>query len=112
MNEFNTKPTVQGTIADLKDTASTLKDSMSTLVDQGGATIDAIKARATDVKHTVQDGGAAAIDNTKSFVMANPFKGVAIAFGIGYFVMRLPGPILKLGLISGLGYLGMRVARS
>jgi ElaB/YqjD/DUF883 family membrane-anchored ribosome-binding protein len=99
-----------------KDPAS-IKSSVQNLVDQGTETVDAIKSKVADVKTrvgdvtgTVKDGGAQAYSNLVSFVQANPFKGIALAFGIGYVAMRIrTSPILKLALLGGLGMAGRKM---
>jgi ElaB/YqjD/DUF883 family membrane-anchored ribosome-binding protein len=114
MNEFDSgsKSTVKQNVAALKDNASTVKDSMSTLVDQGSATVGAIKARLGDVTDQVKEGGSAAIDRTSTFVEANPFKSLALAFGLGYVLMRIrTSPLVKIAVVGGLGYLGTRLVR-
>ena len=108
----NNKSSFDQNFETLKDNAASVKESISSLVDQGGATIDAIKAKAGDVSYKVKSEGAAAIERTESLVQQNPFAAVAIAFGIGYVAMRLrTSPFVKLALVGGLGYLGVRVAR-
>jgi len=112
MNELDPKTTVEQSLETLAESAAAVKESVASLVDQGGATIGAIKARAADVGKQVVDRGTVALDRTESVVQKNPFASVAIAFGIGYVAMRLrTSPLVKLGLIGGLGYLGIRLAR-
>lgn len=101
-----------------KDPAS-IKASVQNLVDQGTETVDAIKSKVADVKTrvgdvtgTVKDGGAAAYTNLVSFVQAHPFKGIALAFGVGYVAMRIrTSPILKLALLGGIGYAGRNIIK-
>jgi ElaB/YqjD/DUF883 family membrane-anchored ribosome-binding protein len=107
MNEFD-----RSSKSTAKENVSSIKDSVSTLVDQGSATVDAIKARLGDVGDQVKESSSAAIDRTTTFIEANPFKSVAISFGIGYVLMRLrTSPLVKIALVGGLGYLGTRLVR-
>jgi ElaB/YqjD/DUF883 family membrane-anchored ribosome-binding protein len=102
-----------------KESAS-IKASVQNLVDQGSETVDAIKAKVDDLKTrvgdvsgTVKDGGAAAYDKTVSFIQANPFKSLAIAFGIGYVAMRIrTSRVLKIALLGGLGLAGRTIIKS
>jgi ElaB/YqjD/DUF883 family membrane-anchored ribosome-binding protein len=110
MNEI--KPNLGTTAPDLKESVSTVKETVSKLVDQGSEAVEALKSRANEVEQEVRDRGAAALEHTSSFVQANPFASVAIAFAIGYVAMRLrTSMFVKLGLVAGLGYLGNRAIR-
>ncbi len=117
--ENTSRTSLENSIETLKDNASSVKESVAfvkesvaTLVDQGGATIDALKARVGDIGDKVKAEGAIVLDRTESLVQKNPFASVAIAFGLGYVAMRLrTSPLVKLGLIAGLGALGVRFAR-
>lgn len=96
MNDMNVNP-------------NTVKESVSTLVDQGGAAVSAIKNRFGDVSRQFQDGGSAALEGTRAMVVANPFKSLAVAFGIGYVAMRVrTSPLFELAFLGGLAYLGSR----
>lgn len=96
----------------IHDGVTSIKDNVSMLVDQGSATVDAIKSRVADVTQQVKDQSATAVDRTTSFVEANPFKSLLLAFGIGYVAMRIrTSPLVKLAMIGGLGMLGSRIVR-
>jgi ElaB/YqjD/DUF883 family membrane-anchored ribosome-binding protein len=42
-----------------------------------------------EVKDQAMDRGTALLDKSTGYIKENPIKSVAIAFGIGYFAMRL-----------------------
>ena len=50
---------------------------------------DALKHRALDAKEVVMTRGNALIARVSDTIRANPLASVGIAFGIGYFGMRL-----------------------
>lgn len=62
----------------IKDTAAQLKDRAIE-----------VKDRAIEVKDRAIERGTAAADGVSEYISANPLKSVAIAFGLGYFAMRL-----------------------
>jgi ElaB/YqjD/DUF883 family membrane-anchored ribosome-binding protein len=66
-----------------------IKDSVKNLVEQGEEKATAIKERVIEVKDSAMDRGNAILDKSTDYIKENPIKSVAIAFGIGYFAMRL-----------------------
>lgn len=111
-HENGTKPTVTASVENLQKAAANIKDSVTMLVDQGGATVDAITSRVAGVTDQIKDGGASAVKRTTTFVEANPFKALAIAFGVGYVAMRIrTSPLVKLAMIGGLVMLGAKIVR-
>ena len=58
--------------------------------------IAAIKAQVDEIRHRVNEvtdqamtRGSALVDKATDYIKANPMKSAAIAFGAGYFGMRL-----------------------
>ena len=78
-----------------------VKESVRNLVDQGADTVDAIKARVSDVGSQVKTTSTAFIDNTRAYVEATPLKAVGLAFGLGYVAMRI-----RTSLVMELAFLG------
>jgi ElaB/YqjD/DUF883 family membrane-anchored ribosome-binding protein len=66
-----------------------LKEKAKDIVDQGSEKVDQIKSRVVDVKEKAMARGNAFLDRATAMIKANPLKSVAIAFGVGYFGMRL-----------------------
>ncbi|MGE0401082.1 MAG: YqjD family protein [Kofleriaceae bacterium] len=66
-----------------------IKDSVKNLVEQGEEKASAIKERVIEVKDQAMDRGNALLDKSTDYIKENPLKSVAIAFGIGYFAMRI-----------------------
>lgn len=66
-----------------------IKDSVKNLVEQGEEKANAIKERVIEVKDQAMDRGNAFLDRSTDFIKANPIKSVAIAFGVGYVLMRI-----------------------
>ena len=66
-----------------------LKDSIKGLVDRGHERATAIKHKAVDVQHRAKERGTVAYDRTTLAIKDHPIAAVAIAFGVGYFLMRL-----------------------
>ena len=67
----------------------TLKEKARGIVEQGGERVDQIKTRVVEVKDQAMAKGNAFLDRASETIKANPLKSVAIAFGVGYFGMRL-----------------------
>lgn len=86
--------------------------SVRSFIDQGHQTAEVIRGRVSDVRGQVKHGGSTALERTRSYVNAHPLKAVGIAFGVGYIAMRIQtSPLLKLGLLGGLVYLGRGLVR-
>jgi ElaB/YqjD/DUF883 family membrane-anchored ribosome-binding protein len=66
-----------------------IKDSLRGLVDRGQERASAIKHKAVDIQHRAKERGGVALDRTTVFIKDNPIKSVAMAFGVGYLLMRL-----------------------
>jgi ElaB/YqjD/DUF883 family membrane-anchored ribosome-binding protein len=93
--------------------AESIADSVQTLVDQGAETIDAIKARVSEVTGEAREKGAALLDRTTALVKEHPLTALAVAFGAGYIAMRITtSRITQLGMIGGVLYAGSRLLRS
>jgi ElaB/YqjD/DUF883 family membrane-anchored ribosome-binding protein len=67
----------------------TLKEKAKGIVEQGSERVDQFKTRAVEVKDQAMAKGNAFLDRAAELIKANPLKSVAIAFGCGYFGMRL-----------------------
>jgi ElaB/YqjD/DUF883 family membrane-anchored ribosome-binding protein len=66
-----------------------IKESVKGLVDRGEERVGAIKERVMSAKEQAFTRGNAVMDQTTTFIRANPLKAVGIAFGLGYIGMRL-----------------------
>lgn len=66
-----------------------IKESVKGFVEKGGERVDEIKGRVMDVKDEAVTRGNQILDQAVSFIKANPMKSVGLAFGVGYFAMRL-----------------------
>lgn len=67
----------------------TFKDAVKGLVDQGAQKVDEIKTKVVEVKDQAITRGSDLLDGATQMIKAHPLKAVAIAFGAGYFGMRL-----------------------
>ena len=89
---------------------ATVKDSVSTLVDQGHETVDAIKAKVSDVGAQVRDNSSQILDATRGYVKEHPFKALGIALGLGYVAMRIrTSPVMELAFLGAFGYVANRI---
>jgi len=66
-----------------------IKDSVKGLVDQGQNKVNAIKDKVVDIQSQAKDRGTQAIARASDLIKEHPFAAIGIAFGIGYFAMRL-----------------------
>lgn len=82
-----------------------VKDSVSKLVDQGRQTVDSIKSRASEVQTQVRETGSSLREQVSTYVAAKPLKAVGIAFGLGYFAMRIrTSVVMELAFLGAFGY--------
>ena len=90
--------------------SGTVKENVSTLVDDGRQTIDAIKARVSDVGAQVRDNSSQIIQATRGYVEQHPLKALGIALGLGYVAMRIrTSPVMELAFLGAFGYVANRV---
>ena len=66
-----------------------LKDSLKEFVDHGQQKATAFKDRVVDLQQRARSRGGEALDRGTELVKAHPIAAIGIAFGIGYFAMRL-----------------------
>jgi len=66
-----------------------LKGAVKGLVDQGAQKVEEIKTKVVEVKDQAITRGSDMLDRATQMIKAHPLKSVAIAFGAGYFGMRL-----------------------
>jgi ElaB/YqjD/DUF883 family membrane-anchored ribosome-binding protein len=88
MNKNGTTSTEQGASA-IEGRIEGIKESVKGLVDKGEKRVDEIRSRVVEVKDEAVTRGNAVLDKAVSFIKANPMKSVGLAFGVGYFAMRL-----------------------
>lgn len=81
--------TGSGLGTNIENKLDAIKDKASRLVEEGSEKVDQIKHRVVDVKDQAMARGGHFLDQTTSFIQANPLKSVAIAFGVGYIGMRI-----------------------
>ena len=66
-----------------------LKESVRSLVDAGGEQAGRLKDKAIDVKDSVVETGGAALSRLGSMIKQHPFAAIGVAFGVGYFTVRM-----------------------
>lgn len=67
----------------------TIGSSVDERIDSLKDSANAIKDRVIEVKDQAMDRGNAFVDKSTDYIKENPLKSIAIAFGVGYFAMRL-----------------------
>ena len=72
-----------------EDRLEGIKEQVKGLVEKGEKRVDEIKTRVIEVKDKAVSRGNALLEQSETFIRANPMKAVGIAFGIGYLGMRL-----------------------
>ncbi len=85
MNKNDVGSAVQSTDEKL----DTLKGAVKGLVDQGVQKVDALKNKVVEAKEEAITRGSNMLERMTDLIKAHPIKAVAIAFGAGYFGMRL-----------------------
>jgi ElaB/YqjD/DUF883 family membrane-anchored ribosome-binding protein len=78
-----------GTASTTDNRFESLKSSVRHLVDAGGERAGQIKNKAIDVKDAVFENGGKALDRAGSLIKEHPFIAIGIAFGVGYFAVRM-----------------------
>jgi ElaB/YqjD/DUF883 family membrane-anchored ribosome-binding protein len=71
------------------DKVDSIKETVKGYVEQGAQTVDAIKSKVVEVKDQAVHRGGDVLANMTDLIKAHPLKAVGIAFGAGYFGMRL-----------------------
>jgi ElaB/YqjD/DUF883 family membrane-anchored ribosome-binding protein len=84
---MNSRNNPNGTTAENK--IDSIKDSVRGLVDQGQQKVTEVKNKVMDVQQRVRSQGGMYLDKSTEWIKAHPMAAVGIAFGIGYFAMRL-----------------------
>ena len=72
-----------------KDQAQQLKEQVRDLVGAGQEKVDEIKTKVLDAKDKVVDKAGTMRTDLEGRIKSNPLAAVGIAFGIGYFAMRI-----------------------
>ncbi len=88
MNKNGTITTEQGASA-IEGRIEGIKESVKGFVDKGEKRVDEIRTRVVEVKDEAVTRGNKILDQAVTFIKANPMKSVGLAFGFGYFAMRL-----------------------
>lgn len=78
-----------GSASQLESRIGSLKESVRNLVDAGGERAGHLKERAKEMKGTVADKGGAALERMGEMIKKHPIASLGIAFGIGYFAVRM-----------------------
>jgi len=78
-----------GTSGALDDRMGHLKDSVRNLVDASSERASQIKERLYDAKDVAVDKGSEALGRVSALVKEHPIAAIGIAFGIGYFAIRM-----------------------
>jgi ElaB/YqjD/DUF883 family membrane-anchored ribosome-binding protein len=66
-----------------------LKDSVKHLVEQGQDKVGELKTKFFDVKDRVMTEGSSLLSSSRAWIRDNPLMAIGIAFGVGYFGMRI-----------------------
>ena len=88
MNKNGTTTTEQGASA-IEGRIEGIKESVKGFVDKGGQRVDEIRTKVVEVKDEAVTRGNQVLDQAVVFIKANPMKSIGLAFGVGYFAMRL-----------------------
>lgn len=92
--------------------AQSLGDSVQALLQQGAQTIDAVKARVSDVADEARTARSKLVDRATQLVQDRPFTALGVAFGAGYIAMRITtSKLTELALLGGLLYAGSRALK-
>jgi ElaB/YqjD/DUF883 family membrane-anchored ribosome-binding protein len=75
--------------ASLESKIDSLKESVRNLVDAGGEKAGQLKKRAIGAKDTIVEEGEAAFSRVGALIKEHPFVALGIAFGVGYFAIRM-----------------------
>ena len=78
-----------GTASALEAKIDSLKESVRNLVDAGGEKAGVIKDRAIDAKDTIVENSEAALKRMGQMIKDHPFIALGVAFGVGYFAIRM-----------------------
>jgi ElaB/YqjD/DUF883 family membrane-anchored ribosome-binding protein len=66
-----------------------IKDSVKGLVDQGQQKVTEIKDKVNVLQQRARSQGGMYLDKSTAWIKTHPIAAVGIAFGVGYFAMRL-----------------------
>ena len=66
-----------------------IADSVRGLVDQGQQKVTEIKDKVVDLQQRARSQGGMYLDKSTTWIKQHPIAAVSIAFGVGYFLMRL-----------------------
>jgi ElaB/YqjD/DUF883 family membrane-anchored ribosome-binding protein len=66
-----------------------LKDSVRDFVHTGQDKVGDLADKAKRMSSQARDTGAQALDRTRDLIKAHPIASVAMAFGVGYVMMRI-----------------------
>ena len=105
-------------------TAMPADESLKDRIVHGGhEAVDAVKVRVVEITDKAKSKGEDLYAQAKSkgsdiyaqvaeVIAAQPFKAIAVAFGVGYLAMRInTSKLTPLAVIGGLGYLGAQLLR-
>ncbi len=86
---MNSRNNPNGTAAAAETKLDSIKDSVKGLVDQGQQKVTEIKDKVVDFQQRARSQGGMYLDKSTEWIKTHPIAAVGIAFGIGYFAMRL-----------------------
>ena len=78
-----------GSASTFENRLDAVKESIRNLVDAGGERAGVLKNKAIDVKDVVFENSEKAFKETTNWVKAHPIVALGIAFGVGYFAVRM-----------------------
>lgn len=89
MKNNNGSTSTTGGSSAFEDKLDSITDSVKGLEDTGSEKAEALKTKVVDLKDEAFSRGNALLDGATDYIQENPFKAVGIAFGVGYFAMRI-----------------------
>lgn len=72
-----------------EDRLDALKESVRGLVDSSSERADRLKSKMVDVKDSVFESGRTGINRLGELIKDHPIAAIGIAFGIGFFAIRM-----------------------
>src|SRR5438270_9072128 len=66
-----------------------LKENVRGLVEQGQDKVNELKTKVVEVKDQAMQRGGALLDSVRDNIKMHPLTSIGIAFGVGYFAMRI-----------------------
>ncbi len=82
-------PTHYGSDKNLEQRVDSLKENVRGIVEQGQDRVQELRTKVVDVKDQAMQRGGRFLDQVRENIKTYPLASIGIAFGIGYFAMRI-----------------------